>query len=92
MVVRYAAEAKRSDEEQVEKTGRGPSRRGTSERTEIAGAAIARSVSLASVSAWLRPTFLHLAGERPLRFFVPRLTVSFRRTPLPSRNVASPRV
>lgn len=42
-----------------------------------------RSVSLASVSAWLRPTFLHLAGERPLRFFVPRLNVFLSSTRRP---------
>lgn len=87
------SEVERSDEkrgERRDRSGTGESR-GTSERTGIAGAAIARSVSLASVSAWLRPTFLHLAGERPLRFFVPRLSVSFRRgaSPFSTRRVAS---
>lgn len=63
----------------------GPVSRGSSERTgEQASksrqeSAIARSVSLAPVSGWLRPTFLHLAGEWPLRFFASRLDVSFRR-------------
>lgn len=81
---RYAVEAKRREARREDRSGaatprRAEPRRSTSERTGIARAAIARSVSLASVSAWLRPTFLHLAGERPLRFFVPRLNVSFRR-------------
>lgn len=68
---------KRREARREDRLGAAAPSRGTSER--IAEAAIARSVSLASVSAWLRPTFLHLAGERPLRFFVPRLNVSFRR-------------
>lgn len=80
-------EEKRREARREEKTDRseeaGRAERGTSERTGIARAAIARSVSLASVSAWLRPTFLHLAGERPLRFFVPRLSVSFHREASP---------
>jgi len=85
------SEEKRSEEKRPVGGSRAALSRGTSERTGIARAAIARSVSLASVSAWLRPTFLHLAGERPLRFFVPRLNVSFRRRLLclPSRRVAS---
>jgi len=87
------SEEKRSEEKRPVGGSRAALSRGTSERTGIARAAIARSVSLASVSAWLRPTFLHLAGERPLRFFVPRLNVSFRRRHLslflPSRRIAS---
>lgn len=74
-------EASRSEERRpVEGRSAAPRNRRSGDRSQ--------RVSLASVSAWLRPTFL-LAGERPLRFFAPRLSVSFRRRPLPSRRVSS---
>ena len=67
--------------------GRGWGSRSTEARRSGQESPIARSVSLAPVSAWLRLTFLHLAGEWPLRFFTPRLNIL---SLYPGRRVTAP--